>query len=372
MQQLTEIRAGKRLLSLDVMRGLIMIFLAAEEAGVYTSLQQLTTEGSWSYLLVQQFFHHPWNGLRVWDLVQPAFMTMAGSALYISTVQKAGKGTCWAENFRHVLLRCVKLFFLGIVIHCVYRNRLTWELWNVLTQLSVTTVIAYFIIRKGYAYQIAVCVVLLLLTECLYRFTHIPGYDQPFVNGHNFGNYMDKVLMGKINEDGWVAINALPTAVHTIAGVLAGKLFLEPLPDRDKIKKLLAVAGLCLLLGYGLDWLHITPIIKRIATSAFTLASLGWVFIAMAVLYWIHDIRQLNRYAWIAVAVGTNAIFLYMFFSTVGWQWFNGFTGIFVKGGLELVAVPEAIRNLVSALVVLLLEWYICYFLYKKKVFIKL
>ncbi len=372
MQQLTEISAGKRLLSLDVMRGLIMIFLAGEEAEVYHALENLTSEGSWSHGLVQQLFHHPWNGLRAWDLIQPAFMTMAGSALYISTVQKANKGIGWAENFRHVLVRCIKLFFLGIVIHCMYRNRLTWELWNVLTQLSVTTIIAYLIIRKGYVYQIVVCVALLLLTECLYRFTHIPGYDQPFVNGHNFGNYMDLVLMGKINGDGWVAINVIPTAVHTIAGVLAGKLLVESLSGREKISKLLTAAGICLLLGFGLDWLHITPIIKRIATSSFTLASLGWVFITMAFLYWIHDVKHLNKYAWMAIVVGTNAIFMYMFFSTVGLQWFNGFVGIFVKGGLELAAVPEAIRNLVSALVVLALEWYICYFLYKKKVFIKL
>ena len=372
MQELTETAAGRRLLSLDVMRGLIMIFLAGEEAGVYNALNALTTEGSWAHAWVQQLFHHPWNGLRVWDLIQPAFMTMAGSALYISTVQKESKGISWAQNFRHVLLRCFKLFFLGVAIHCMYRGRLTWELWNVLTQLSVTTIIAYLVIRKGYVYQIAVCVGLLVLTECLYRFTHIPGYDQPFVHGHNFGNYMDLLLMGQINDGGWVAINVIPTAVHTIAGSLAGKLFMEKFSDAEKMKRLLLAAAICLVLGYGLDWLHITPIIKRIATSSFTLASLGWVFITMAFLYWVHDIKHLNKYAWLAIVVGTNAIFMYMFFSTVGYQWLNGFVGIFVKGGLELIAVPENMRNLISAVAVVAVEWYICYFLYKKKVFIKL
>ena len=81
MTHLTDSFAGKRLLSLDVMRGLIMILLCAEEAQVYSSLEALSSEGTWFHGLVQQFFHHPWNGLRFWDLVQPAFMTMAGSAL---------------------------------------------------------------------------------------------------------------------------------------------------------------------------------------------------------------------------------------------------------------------------------------------------
>ena len=35
-------------------------------------------------------------------------------------------------------------------------------------------------------------------------------------------------------------------------------------------------AVICLVVGYGLNYAHITPIIKRIATCSFTLASLGW------------------------------------------------------------------------------------------------
>jgi predicted acyltransferase len=42
--------------------------------------------------LIDQFFHHPWHGLRFWDLVQPAFMFMAGAAMYISYSRKLEKG----------------------------------------------------------------------------------------------------------------------------------------------------------------------------------------------------------------------------------------------------------------------------------------
>ena len=54
---------------------------------------------------------------------------------------------------------------------------------------------------------------------------------------------MDLVLMNKINNDGWVAINCIPTAVHTIAGALVGKLFLE---RKEKIKPMLIWALVCL------------------------------------------------------------------------------------------------------------------------------
>jgi predicted acyltransferase len=69
------------------MRGMIMLLLAAESCAVYESLNEVTTNSVVNPLL-QQFFHHPWHGLRFWDLVQPAFMTMAGTALYISYFNK--------------------------------------------------------------------------------------------------------------------------------------------------------------------------------------------------------------------------------------------------------------------------------------------
>ena len=76
----------KRIAVLDIMRGLIMILLAAEACKLYESLEDLQLQGV-PGRVVQQFSHHKWHGLRFWDLVQPAFMSMAGAALYISTTK---------------------------------------------------------------------------------------------------------------------------------------------------------------------------------------------------------------------------------------------------------------------------------------------
>lgn len=361
----------KRLLSLDVMRGLIMILLAAESCMLYESLHELKMS-SLAMSVVQQFFHHPWHGLHFWDLVQPAFMTMAGAAMYISYYYKTKKGISWQQNFKHIAIRCFKLFICGTALHCVYAGKLVWELWNVLTQLSVTTIIAYLIIRKPAMFQIFFSIALLLLTELLYRFVLMPGFDQPFVMGKNFGSWMDMVLMGKINTDGWVAINIIPTAAHTIWGVLAGKLLIEENISPNKIKTLLMAAGIGLLLGYCLDWFSITPIIKRISTSSFVLVSGGWVLAMLAFLYWLTDVKQYNKYAWVFVVVGMNAIFIYLFFETVGNQWVNGFIGIFIKGFLGFTGMHESWLNVFSATATLLAEWYLCFWLYSKKIFFKL
>jgi len=361
----------KRLLSLDVMRGVIMILLAAESCRVYESLDGLHPTGV-AGILVEQFFHHPWHGLRFWDLVQPAFMTMAGTAMLISYYSKTKQGISWQQNFRHVAIRCLKLFICGTALHCIYAGRLVWELWNVLTQLSFTTLIAYLVIRQSFRFQLTVSILLLVLTECMYRFTAIPGYDQPFVMGHNFGSWTDMQLMGKINGGGWIAINFIPTAAHTIWGVLAGKLLISEKPAAVKIRTLVIAGVIGLGVGYGLDWSGITPIIKRICTSSFVIVSGGWVFLILAVLYWLVDVKKWNKYSWIFTVVGMNSIFIYLFFESAGQQWLNPTVGIFVKGFFGFIINSEAWLEVFSALAVLFLEWCLCYWFYKKKIFFKL
>lgn len=360
-----------RLLSIDVMRGLIMIFLTGESCLVYESLRDLHVGGVFDDLLIQ-FDHHPWHGLRLWDLIQPAFMTMAGTAMYLSYYHKLQKGITWGQNLKHILIRSLKLFVLGTAVQCFYAGKLVWELWNVLTQLSVTTIVAYLIINKSYKFQIAVSVVLLIITEVLYRMILMPGFEHPFTEGHNFGAYMDTVLMGKINHDGWVTINIIPTACHTIWGVLAGKMLMSPIAQKSKVSYL-QIAGLtALILGFALDVFHVTPIIKRIATSSFVLTSGGWVFLMMALLYWLIDIKKYNKYAWIAVVVGMNSIFIYYFFNTVGYEWFNGAVAVFVKGFGGMLGITPKILAVLSALATWFLEWGLCYWLARRKIFIKL
>src|ERR1700726_4606416 len=221
--------SSPRLLSLDFMRGCIMVLLALESAGLYEHLFN-ASKGTPLNGFFLEFFHHPWNGLRFWDLVQPSFMFMAGVAMALSLHKHEQQGMTWNQSFKKTLKRCFWLFFWGVLDYAVRGNSLSFELWDVLTQLSFTTLVAFLIFRWSAAWQIVFSIGLLVLTEILYRFTHVPGFDQPFTDQHNFGNWVDLQLMNKINSGGWVAINCIPTAVHTIAGVLAGKLLLGDAP----------------------------------------------------------------------------------------------------------------------------------------------
>lgn len=364
--------AKGRLVSLDVMRGMIMILLCAESCRLYEAILHIDPAAPMGGLITQ-FFHHPWHGLRFWDLVQPAFMFMAGAAMYISYSRKLEKGQSWRDNLPHILIRSLKLFICGVALHCFYADKPVWELWNVLTQLSFTILVAYLIINRSYTWQIVFSIGLLLLTEVLYRTALMPGFDQPFTEGKNFGAYVDTLLMGKINSDGWVTINCIPTAVHTIWGVLAGKLLISDKTTGFKIKALVVAGIIALLIGFGFDLSGISPIIKRISTSSFVFVSVGWVLLILAAVYWLVDVKQNTRYAWIFTVVGMNAIFIYLFFETVGISWLNGKVAIFTGDLLQLfLPVPVNVAAVVSAIAALIADWFLCYWLYRRNIFFKL
>jgi predicted acyltransferase len=347
-----------------------MVLLVLESTRLYDHLFEVSSNSGLEGLLLQ-FFHHPWHGLRFWDLIQPAFMFIAGTALAFSLHHQRLNGVSWRQSFVKTLKRSGWLFFWGVLDYAVRPNGLSFELWDVLTQLSFTMLAAFIIFRLPFATQIAISFGLLLLTEVLYRLTDVPGFDQPFTDHHNFGNYVDVVLMNKINPDGWVAINCIPTAAHTIWGALAGKLLLSERAGASKVKILFTAAIAFLFLGYLLDYTS-TPIIKRIATTSFTLVSGGYCLIALALSYWWIDIKGHRRHLGFFTLVGMNSIFIYLFIEIVAARWFNSYIFAVTNGLFSMARIPAHVAVILGSLVIFALEWGMCWFLYRRNIFFRL
>ncbi|REG90967.1 acyltransferase family protein [Algoriphagus antarcticus] len=359
----------KRLVSLDVFRGLTMFLLVAEAASVYHTLLDANPEGTLFHNFFLQFTHHPWNGLRFWDLIQPFFMFIVGVAMPFSLNKRMAVVGDRGKVTRHILKRCLLLFLFGTGLHCVYAGELVFELWNVLTQLSFTILVTYFLLDRSWKVQLGVSLGLLVLTEIMYR---LYNPEAPFLHGTNFGNYIDQILMGKINGGGWVAINCIPTAAHTIWGAICGNLLLSSKSEKEKIK-ILVLAGLAALaIGYGLDFAGITPIVKRISTTSFAFASGGWAILALAFCYWLVDVKEKNNWVFPFVVVGMNSIFIYLFAEILGHSWLFGFIEIFSSGILFPLGIGESAVVIITAFLTLGAMWYLCYFLYKKKIFFKI
>ena len=359
---------SKRLFSLDVFRGLTMFLLIAEAAGFHHSFVELT-EGTPFHGLALQLEHHPWNGLRFWDLIQPFFMFIVGVAMPFSLRKRLASGSR-SEVDRHIFRRCFLLFVFGVLLHCVYSHALVWELWNVLVQLAFTILVAYAVMHLPHKIQIGISIGLLVLTEVLYR-AYNP--EAPYIQGHDsFGAWFDRVTMGQVNDGYWVFVNFIPTAAHTVWGVICGQLLMRNSPVKAKLRPFLIWGASILILGFALDLTNSTPIVKRIATTSFVLVSGGITILTLAFFYWAIDVRD-NKRTWLRVfsVVGTNSIFIYLFAETVGVQWFRGFGMIWTDGLLAPLGLAPPVIAVVNSLLVLFIFWYITYFLDRHKVYFK-
>ncbi len=357
-----RIKPTERLVSLDAFRGLTMILLISSSFGLYY-LKDHPVFGAFAV----QFTHHEWNGLYFWDLIQPFFMFIVGVAMPFSFAKRWERGESWGESLKHVLKRCATLLFLGVLLHCWYNRAYVWELWNVLSQLSVTYLVAFLFMKKSIRYQIIASLVILLGNYLLYRFIPVYGPDGPWIKDANFGTFMDRVLMGKINPGGgWVAINVIGSSAHTMWGVIAGLWLKSDKPETVKIRNMVIAGVIGVVLGLLLD--PVTPIIKRICTSSFIIISGGWALLALAFFYWLVDVRGVKKWTYPVLVVGMNSIFIYMFVNLLG-GWANEFVGIFTKPLLDPLGLAGKV---LQKDFVLLFYWYLCWWLYKRKIFIRI
>jgi predicted acyltransferase len=358
----------ERFLSLDFFRGLTMFLLIGESTLLYEHLRDERLAGTVLGFIGTQLDHHPWAGLRFWDLVQPFFMFIVGVALAFSAAKREERGESRAAVTKHVVIRSVTLLVLGWALYCIGPGRITFRFQNVLAQLGVTYPIAYVLMRRKPRTQIAWSFAFLLATEVIYRTFWVAGYDQPFVPDHNFGSWVDMRLGGELSAGHWVAFNAIPTAAHTIWGVLAGQWLMRGGPTRKKIAWLAGLGAAGVAAGFALT--AVSPMIKRISTSSFVVAGGGFCLLALALSYWLIDVKKWNAWALFLNVVGMNSLFIYLFTESGGTKWIRSlafpFTMAFVPWIGELAA------EILTSVAAWAMLWYLCWWLYKKKIIIKI
>ncbi len=354
-----------RILSIDFFRGFTMFMLATGIAGIFNGLIEQGKGGAIIALLDKHFDHAEWNGLYAWDLIQPFFMFIVGVAMPFSLSKRLARGDSWNKAFYHALTRSFWLLVLGFMLGAGTKS---FSLTNVLAQLSFTYIVAFLLIQKDIKWQLLVSFAMILISDLLYRFWPVEGFNQPFTADHNFGSWVDIAITGNLASDRWVAFNAIPTTAHTIWGVVVGLLLMKDWTPRKKILTLL-IAGLTgIIIGYSMD--PVIPIIKRICTSSFVIVSGGWCLVAMAFSFWLIDVMNFRKLALFFAIVGMNSIFIYLFSNLGGKQLLSRMARPFTSR--LFFWTNDMIINMITIIVVTAMVWYICYFLYKRKIFIKI
>ena len=356
-----------RLVSLDFFRGFVMFLLIAE----FSNLFQVLMDSGNDYFtaFVDFFFHHAkWEGLHFWDLIQPFFMFIVGVSIPLSYANRKKRGDTELEIRIHAFRRAFLLLLFGWFYYCIGPEKIVFEFRNVLAQLSFTYLISFLLLKRSITFQITAGFICILISDLLYRFFPMVGFDQAFVAGENFGAWFNIFISGFENAGHWAAFNAVPTTAHTLWGVVAGKWLMDKTNQLEKLKHLLIVASLVLFLGYVTTFF--TPVIKRISTASFVLLSSGWTFLALAFFYWLIDIKNILKKTLIFRVVGMNPIFIYLFASLGGGDLFLRIIRPFSNSLIK--SFSPWLADFISGIVVLFGLWYICYWLYKKQIFIKI
>jgi predicted acyltransferase len=328
-----------RLDSLDAFRGFIMFWIVGGSA--------LVSRSGISDTIVQQLRHTDWQGLRFYDLIWPAFMLMTGMSLPFSYAKRSLHQT-HREILWRVLRRCVVLFLLGSLRESIKLNApYLIELSSALQPIAIAYFAAFLLVRKSWQVQAAVGALLLV------------GYGlalAPFgyARGANLVYYTDMAVLGRVLPEGWgTVISTIPTISTTILGLLLGRLLMSPRPAGEKMR-VIAVVGLGgVALGAALN--PVVPVIQKLWTTSYGLASAGCSCLMFLFFYWVIDVRGFRRWAFPFVVIGMNAVAIYMAGSLIP---LRRIVGIFTPGPLS------------QAIAVLVVEWLILYWMYRRKIFL--
>lgn len=348
---------GERSLALDAYRGLIMVLLISHGFG-FNALKD-----HWlGKYLAQQVDHVQWEGLVLWDLIQPAFMFMVGVAMPYAFARRGAGG--WG-GFTHALRRCAILIFLSQLFVAVQASgQFQFGLINVLSQIAFTYLICFLLMRFDFRVQAAAALGLLAAHWLL--FLAYPGPAGPFSREGNVGQAIDQWLLGRNYSGYYVTINFMSSTVTTLFGMWAGMLMRRSIDLPQKLRLLLCWAGGCLAGGLLLSLAN--PMVKRLWTASFTIYSAGFALLGLAAMLWLVDGRGWRRAAMPLVWVGTNSLFIYCVAQMCRGAIRRGigvFTGEFAW--LGTLAGPVALDCATLAVM-----WWMCRWLYRRKAFVKI
>ncbi|MEB2362099.1 MAG: DUF5009 domain-containing protein [Bryobacteraceae bacterium] len=354
-----EAPGAGRLISLDAYRGFIMLLLISHGFG----LSVLQNYPGWTWL-ANQVEHAAWEGCTFWDLIQPAFTFMVGVAMPLAFARRIAQGATSSALFRHVAWRAIMLVVLSNVLSNFNGSGpLRFQLINVLCQIAFAYFICYLIMQLPFRMQVLAGAGLLALHWVL--FLLFPGPEGPFSKTDNIGAVIDRAVLGYNYSGYYTTINFIGNTVTVLFGVWTGMLLLKNKDHAFKLRLLSISAVSAFIIGLALT--PANPMVKRLWTASFTFFSAGWVLLMLIAFYWLVEVKSYKRWTFFAVVVGANSIFIYSFAQVLrGWlnRGLGRFTGNFGFLG-DLGAIPQN-------LLVMFVMWYLCYWLYKRKIFIKI
>jgi predicted acyltransferase len=404
----------QRLHSLDAYRGLIMISLSfvgfglAKTAGNH--LKENPDSAFWQGVQYQ-FSHAQWVGCAFWDLIQPSFMFMVGVSMAYSYAKRQRLGHSYQRMLGHAIWRSIVLILLSIFLMSQWRDSTSWTFMNVLAQMGLAYPFLFLLWGRRVRTQALAATLILLATWVAYELypnagidlttgapeagvtkewaeEHLEGVRASWHKNANIGHAIDLVVLNcfprpepfEFSSGGYQTINFIPSLVTMLFGLMCGELLRSGQSSGRKLLFLTAAGVSGLALGQLMNVTGFCPIVKRIWTPSWALFSGGWCCLILAGLYAVIDVLRWRRWSYPLIVVGMNSIVMYyMSMSFKPWtarqlQTHLG-KDIFKLKTYWIDAsslINPAYEPTVQAVMVGLMLWLVCFYLYRHKIFIRI
>ena len=369
-------RKKQRLLSIDALRGFDMFWILGAE-GVFSALFVLTGF-SFFNLAAQQMLHSSWHGFTAYDLIFPLFIFLSGVSLGI-----AGKPmntypiAIQQQKIRHAVKRLCLLIVLGVLYNHGWGTGIPTSLEDVrfasvLGRIGVAWFVAALLVwYVSIKMQWLVAGGLLLGYWLLLAFVDLGGYGAGNYSANGALNvWFDQHLLPgatyqnlPIDPEG--LLSNLTSIVNALIGVFVGRHMMNYQQQAGRLLRDLLLAGFCLLV-IGYLWGMFFPINKTLWTSSFTLVTCGYSVLLLALFYGVIDVLNLQRWAMFFAVIGTNSIVIYLGTSLINWK----YTAKSLFGGV-IDSAPITWQPLLSVIALLMVQWLVLLWLYRRKIFIK-
>lgn len=392
----TEFPAG-RLLSVDAYRGFVMLLMMGEVLH-FDRLHEAFPDSTFWALLAYHQSHVDWAGCALHDLIQPSFSFLVGVALPYSIASRQQSGQSAGRLFGRAVRRSLILVLLGIFLRSTHASQTNFTFEDTLTQIGL----GYpFLFLLGYVRPrmqwVALAVILvgywllfisypLLGPQFSYPAVGVPAdwphhYDglmAHFNKNSNvawafdtwFLNLFPRKSPFLFNDGGYATLSFIPTLGTMVLGLIAGQWLRADFAPRALLRRLVLAGLIGLAAGTLLQVVDICPVVKRIWTPAWVLFSGGWCFWLLAFFYGIVDVCKKQGWAFPLVVIGMNSIAIYCLVHLIEGFIINFFFTHVGHRPFQLFGL--AYEPLLVGLATLLVYWMILWWMYRRKLFIRI
>ncbi len=358
---------SNRIVSVDILRGFTIVAMIL-----------VNNPGSWSHVYAP-LLHAEWHGMTPTDLIFPFFLFIVGISIYFAYKNKPNS----KSTYKKIIIRSLKLFGLGFFLswflpyYPFFRDLEVVRIPGVLQRIGVVFLVTAILYKNcNWKTLLWIGVIILIGYWILLGFVPLPDGTMPTFDraANNWAMYIDLNILGehmwKDDYDPEGLASTFPAIVTCISGVLIGKM----LDGLKKLKKLVLIGIILLVCGYMFSvWV---PLNKAIWSSSFVLVTSGWATLILSLIYYFTDIKKIK----------TGSVFKYAGMNAITIFFLSGF----IAKTFYLLKIKEKsihywlystlynhdflsdkLSSLLYALTVIAFYIILSFFMFKKKIFIK-